>query len=203
MATNNRGELIFDGLLTEQFRNKPNIKAYCMAFITEMDELLLACEESYYGRFLENATGEALDIIGIILNQSRDVVLPDNFFGFQGATGATKMAGAATPTDGGIFKSASESGFTVTPLTDKLYRQLLKTKAHVMNNDDCSTETMYECVTILLDRALSSLGVTFPASRQVQLDITASEVTAQEESLILYSSKFFIPTGVVFTINRV
>lgn len=203
MAITDKGEQIFDSLLIDQYASSPNLKEFCMCYIAEMDELYQAIEDSYYGRMLEDAVGIQQDIIGIILNEDRNVVITNEYFGFQGAAGAAKMADEATPADGGIFRSEEEVGYNVTPLSDALFKRLLKAKGSILNNDTCNVEDLYNIVTILLDRALSNLGITYPGSRQVQLELAASEVTAAEESLIMYASQWFMPTGTQFTVNRV
>ena len=203
MATRDKGEQIFDSLLLDQYSSSPNFKEYCMCFISEMDFLFESIEESYTGRMLEGAVGVQQDIIGIILDEGRNIVLPNNYFGFAGAPGALKMADEDTPADGGIFRSEEESGFTVTPLSDALFKRVLSAKASILNNDTTNVEDMYNCIHILLGRALSNIGVSFPVAGHVQLEISASEVTASEEALIQYASKWFIPAGKHFTINKV
>lgn len=202
MAIEDKGEQILDSMLLDQYSNSPNLKEYFMCFIAEMDFLFQTIQESYEGRMLENAVGEAQDIIGIILGEERNLVLTKDYFGFQGAAGATKMADEATPNDGGVFKSEEESGFSVTPLSDDLFKRLLKSKASILNNDTCNVEDMYNCITILLDRQVSTMNVTYPAAKQIALEVAASEVTASEEGLITYASKWFTPTGAQFTITR-
>ena len=202
MAIKDKGEQILDSMLMDQYSASPNLKEFYMCFIAELDFLFETIQESYEGRMLENAVGEAQDIIGIILDEERNLVLSNDYFGFQGASGATKMADEATPSDGGIFRSEEETGFSVTPLSDAIFRRLLKSKASILNSDTCNVEDMYSCITILLDRQVSNMAVTYPAAKQIVLTMSSSEVSSGEEGLINYASKWFIPTGVQFTLTR-
>lgn len=202
MAITDKGEQILDSILLDQYSASPNLKEFFMCFIAELDFMFQTLQESYEGRMLNNAVGEAQDIIGIILGEERNLVLVNDYFGFQGAVGATKMADESTPVDGGIFRSEEETGFSVTPLSDSLFRRLLKSKASILNNDTCNVEDMYNCIAILLDRQLSSIAVTYPGTKNITLTVSSSEVTSGEEGLINYASKWFIPTGIQFTLTR-
>lgn len=202
MAITDKGEQILDSMLLDQYSASPNLKEFFMCFIAELDFMFQTLQESYEGRMLNNAVGEAQDIIGIILGEERNLVLVNDYFGFQGAVGATKMADESTPVDGGIFRSEEETGFSVTPLSDSLFRRLLKSKASILNNDTCNVEDMYNCIAILLDRQLSSIAVTYPGTKNITLTVSSSEVTSGEEGLINYASKWFIPTGIQFTLTR-
>ena len=74
-VTTDKGKQIMEGLLLNQYQNSPLLQEYMMAFIAELDLLFEQTEEVYLGRFLENAVGKQLDIIGIILQQTRSVIL--------------------------------------------------------------------------------------------------------------------------------
>ena len=202
MVLLDKGEQILDSMLMDQYSASPNLKEFFMCFMSEMDFMFQTLQESYEGRLLENAVGEAQDIIGIILNEERNLVLTNDYFGFQGAVGATKMADEATPSVGGIFKSDEELGFSVTPLSDAVFRRLLKTKASMLNSDTCNVEDMYNCIAILLDKQVSNILVTYPASKQILLTMSSNEVTSGEEGLITYASQWFVPTGIKFTLVR-
>ncbi len=191
-----RGEKIMDAMLLEQFQGKPILREYFMCYFEEMNICFANSEASYLGRFLDNAEGEALDIIGLILDQKRDVVVAEEFFGFQGATGALGFGD-------GVFKDENSLGYTVTPLTDYVYKNLLRAKAYVMNKDQCSVEDVYEIVRRLLNRSPVTMSVTYPAARQFTLNLALTEVTSPEEAIIQYASKWFVTNGIVFTINRV
>lgn len=190
-----RGEDIMDAMLLEQYQKSPNLREYFMCFFEEMNLLLATSEQSYRTRLILDAEGESLDIIGRILQQERNVVITQEYFGFQGATGALGF-------NDGTFKDENELGFTVTPLTDSVYRNLLLGKAYVLNKDNCSVEDVYNIVRIVTGKALSTLTITYPGDRQFQLNLSATEVTLPQHALIQYASEWFVPNGITFTISR-
>lgn len=197
-----KGQQIMDKMMLSQYQNSPNLREYYMAFIAEMDYLFEQIQTVYLGRLIEYAVGRQLDIIGIILQQSRAVELPVLYFGFQDAVGANKMAGASTPSDGGIFRSDSSEGFEITPLNDATYKRLLIAKSHSMNSDTTDINLAYKVISTLLGRIPATLELNTIDTKHVELKV-GSEVSGAEVSLIYYSTKYFVPAGVTFTILQV
>lgn len=200
--TLDKGEQIMNGLLLNQYQNSPRLKEYMMCFLEEFNLLFEQVERIYYGYTLENATHHQLDVLGIILNQSRAIELPTLWFGFQGALDVDGMSDEATPSNGGIFRSEESVGFEVTPLEDAVYRRLLLTRAYLMNKDTCSIEEAYTAISLLLGKVPSLFHLESIGHRQVQLNLSSTYITLAEVQLILYISKFLIPAGVTFTIIR-
>ena len=198
-----KGQQIMDKMMLNQYQNSPNLREYYMAYIAEMDYLFETIETVYLGRFIEYAQGRQLDIIGIILQQSRAVELSSFFFGFDGAFGATKMADESTPNDGGIFKSEDNAGFEVTPLDDATYKRLLIAKTHSMNSDTADINLAYKVISTLLGRVPAHFEINTIATKHVDLELATSEVTNTEITLIDYATKYFVPSGVTFTISQV
>jgi hypothetical protein len=206
-----KGTEIMEGLLLEQYKSSPNLKEYIGAFIAEMDFLFESIDLAYYERMLEYASGYSLDVIGKILGQSRTVVLPNEYFGFDGATSPTSlgMADQATPTQSGggapagVFLDESQSGFSTTPLSDSQYRALLFARASVLNKDSVSINDAYSFIFKILGFVPSVIELKIPTDRQVELDISATETSSTQRALILYSKDMFIPTGVTFIVNPV
>jgi len=204
-----KGNQIMEGLLLSQYRDSANLKEYFMAFISEMDYLFEQIEEAYIGRFLENAIGAQLDVIGIILQQTRAVILPVRWFGFQGAF-SHKMADKATPDDGGVFRDGNLGNSEVTPLDDAVYRRLLTVRAIVSNRDTADFDLAYYLISIVLGRVPSTLEIrdeesdVTPAipNKTVNLVLSASDTTDRDLQLIFYISKYFVPTGITFTITQ-
>ena len=203
VITLDKGKQIMEGLLLNQYQNSPDLQEYYMAFIAEFDFLFETIERVYFGRFIENAVGAQLDVIGIILQQSRAVELPQIWFGFQGAIGADGFADEATPTVGGMFRSEDSEGFTITPLDDLTYKRLLLAVAYATNRDDASIDMAYYIVCLLLGRVPQTLAIVDLGLKRVELQLERDEVTDAEVSLILYAKKYFVPAGVNFTINQV
>jgi hypothetical protein len=209
MATQDKATQIMDGLMLSYLSEKPNFREFMLAYISEMDFLFEQIEEVYYGRFLEVAVGAQLDIIGIILQQSRNVVLDDTYFGFTESPGIVDgFADELTPSLGGLFLDGSGQGGESAPLSDTIYRRLLKTKAACINAITNSIEDIYRYITIALGFAPSTMEIdqisatgTALGTRAVRLALDAAEVTATQVFLAQYSSKYFVPAGTSFTIN--
>lgn len=197
-----KGSQIMDGLILRQYHESPNLTQYLHAYVEEMDDLFCAIEDVYFGRLLETAIGAQLDIIGEILQQSRNIDLGTVYFGFQGATGADGFGTETDPLLGGLFKSGTQTGTTITPLGDEVYRRVLKCKGALLNSDDSSIEDIYSSVNILFGSVPDKLIITEPANLQVQLEMSATQLRLDQELLILYMAKYFIPAGVTLTIIK-
>jgi hypothetical protein len=212
MATQDKATQIMDGLMLSYLSEKPNFREFMLAYISEMDFLFEQIEEVYYGRFLEVAIGAQLDVIGIILQQSRNVVLADyNNFGFLNAPGFVDgMADEATPADGGLFLDGESPSGDVEPLSDTKYRQLLLTKAACLNAKTNSIKDVYSYITITLGFAPSFIELeqvnttgSVLGIRDVRVTLASSEVSILEAALCTYASRYYVPAGTFFTISLI
>lgn len=212
LTTKDKGKQIMESLLLSQYQKSENLKEFFMAFIAEMDFLFEHIEEVYLGRFLERAVGEQLDVIGIILQQPRAVILPNIWFGFSdnGTVGPDidGMADEDTPAAGGLFRDENAEA-VITPLDDITYRRVLTARALVSSRDTADLSLAYYVITTLLGRVPSVFelrdqdsAVPTPA-RTVELVVAINEVTAKERELIYYMTKYFVPAGITFTIDRI
>jgi len=179
-----------------------------MAYVGEMDELFYNLEEVYYGRFLETAVGVQLDVIGIILQQDRNIDIQSIYFAFKAAVGTTLPATGgfgtiADTSEGGIFKSLYNLGASVEPLTDDAYRRVLQCKANLLNKDNITIEDIYEAVYIILGRVPASIEVAEPANLEVEVNLLSSDTRNDEYLLLLYMSKYFSPAAMTFSINLI
>ena len=204
-----KGEEIMNGMLLSQYVNSPDLKEYFMAFIAELDLLFEQVSSVYYGRFLEVAVGEQLDVIGIILQQPRSVILPKLWFGFLGADDAAGMADEASPAGGGVFKDENVGDGEITALDDLTYRRMLLGKAAILNRESDELYLAYFVIGTLLNKAPSVFEIRDSDSgvgieeRRVDLLISQSAVSTTEIGLILYMTKYFVPAGTTFTITQV
>ena len=62
--------------------------------------------------------------------------------------------------------------------------------------------TTYFLIQTLIGRVPALLELTSPSNQTIQLDIAEAEVTQEESALVQYMSRYFIPTGTTFIINR-
>lgn len=199
VSTKDKGTQIMDGMLLSQYKESPLLREYLLAYISEMDLLFQSIEEVHFGRLLEHAVGAQLDIIGVILQQSRDVVLPKTHFGFIGAPAVDGMADEATPLEGGIFLSENQAGLSTTPLNDFEYRGVLYCKGYLLNKDDIGVETFYEGLFNLLQR-VPDITISYPSDLHIDITINNNSVTAREQQLILYMAKYLIPAAVTLNL---
>lgn len=198
-----KGTETMEGLLLSQYANSPNMKEYFGAFISELDILFEQADEVYLGQMLEFAVGSQLDVIGVILDQSRNVELPSFWFGFQGAPDVAKMSDEAFPTDGGLFQDENFSGFVTTPLDDATYRKVLIAKAICNNLQTCSINDAYYIIQTLIGFIPAVFSIVEVSPRFMQLNIAAVEVNMNSTALVNYMAKYFVPNGVTFSISRV
>lgn len=198
VATKDKGTQIMDGLLLSQYKDSPNLRAYLLAYVEEMDLLFQSIEEVHFGRMLEHAVGAQLNIIGEILDQSRNVILPSIYFGFAGAT-FDGMADEATPTVGGIFLSEDQSGLSATPLSDNEYRRVLTCKGSILSSNDLSIETMYSAFITLIGFVPDTIEISVVAPKKLLLTLSLSDITARERQLIHYmAERYLVPEATTF-----
>lgn len=198
-----KGSQILDGLILRQYHESPNLVQYIQAYVKEMDDLFTCIDDVYFGRLIENAVGAQLDIIGDILQQSRNVDLGTAYFGFIGVTFVEGFGDLGDASLGGPFKSLDQAGSSITPLDDSAYRKVLLCKANLLNSDTDSIEDIYHAVNTLLGRVPTQAVITEPASLQVDLSLETTDTREDEYFLLLYMSKYFIPAGCTFTITLI
>ena len=215
IATEDKAEQIMESMLLQQYTNSPNLKEYMNCFLSELDLLFAETERVYLGRFLEYAGTEQLDIIGEIIGQSRAIALPNTWFGFTDdgtitIPGIAGFADEATPSEGGRLRDENVASFDVIPLDNFTYRRALAVKAMCNNLATVDVNTTYELLSTLLNKVPSTFELkskdtvttTVTTIQTIELIISISEVTQAEAALIAYMSRYFIPTGTTFIINR-
>ena len=205
-----KGKEIMEGLILGQYKDSPYLQEYMMAFISELDFLFETTSLVHSGRFLETAVGVQLDGVGVLLNQKRSVILPNIWFGFQGALNVDKMSDESAPAEGGLFKDENVGTGDTTPLDDTTYRKMLVAKAMLTNRDSADLSLTYYVVSILLGRVPSVFRLEdadTPGStlneRTVELVVSRDDTTTREVQLILYMAKYFVPVGITFLIRQV
>lgn len=209
VVSTTKGTDIMDAMMLSQYSGSVNLRTYMLAFVEEMDYLFEQTEEVYLGRMLEFAVGRQQDVLGIILDQPRTVSISKGYFGFVGAGLPGKMADEASPAIGGYFKGEGEENYAVTPLDDDTYRRLLLAKAYANTLSNASIEETYQMVIQLLGHvprkiqlltSASILGTV--AARTVELQLSSEDTSISDAALIDYFSKFMVPLGTTFLINR-
>lgn len=122
-------------------RNKPLIRALVNAFAGELNPIEATLGDLFTLRWLDNATGVQLDLIGNIVGQSRAVAssVYISFFGFSAQAAAVGFGQARIRHDGEVYA-------TTTELPDTEYRALLYAKI-AQNN---SHGTVEDIITTML-----------------------------------------------------
>ena len=194
------GTRVMESMLLTQYTNSVNLQEYIGAFVKEMDFLLYQTKKVELERYIQNAQGAQLDVIGVILQQSRNIHIPSLWFGFQGASPVAGMADEATPTNGGIFISESQEQFELKPLDDISYRRVLLCRGFCINQTVFSVDVIYEAVSILLGFVPSSMSITQVSPKSWQLELDSSNITSDQATLILAVAHWFIPMTYGFNV---
>ena len=197
------GTRIMDIMLLTQYENSPNLREYIGAFVKEMDFLMEEIYKVELGRYIANATGAQLDVIGVILQQSRNINVPTVWFGFVGASPVDGMADEAVPAGGGIFRSEDEEGFTLTPLGDITYRKVLLCRAFVLNQEVFSVNSIYKAVETLLGKTPSYISLVETSERVWTLELSAATITNADRGLLFAVAHWFVPMTITFNITFV
>lgn len=197
------GSRIMEEMLLTQYSNSTNLKEYISAFVLEMDLLLEEIKKVELGRYISNAVGAQLDVIGVILQQTRNLDIPIQWFGFQGAPNVAGMADEAVPSNGGIFRGADQEGFEITPLDDARYRNVLLCRAYCLNQGVFDIDTIYEAISILLGQTPNHMRIYETQFKIYTLEMDSLTVTGEQAQLILAVKHWFIPMSVGFTVSLV
>lgn len=179
-----KGTDLMNRMLLLQYKDSENLKKYIGAFVGEMDVLFAEVQRVTLGRYIDNAYGESLDIIGRILQQSRNVTIVEikTYFGFQGHIASDGFGDKYNPVDssgdpiGGKFRSEDDPVESSSPLSDATYRNILKARGYlitarggshfdlgsVQDKGTIGIEDLYEVINLIVlgeHRTISNLGV--------------------------------------------
>lgn len=120
--------------LATQYRESVNLIGYIKALLSEADTLEQVFRDIISKRYLENATGVQLDILGSLVGQSRILVDATllSYFGFDPDPSAQSFGDLNNVEIGGRFRGVGEPTTGNRSLTDTEYR--LYIKARVIKN---------------------------------------------------------------------
>ena len=127
------------GRLTSQFEDKDIVNRYLELLIKEQYEIQSVFTELLQKRSIDSAEGAALDIIGEIVGQPRELLSVDTFeyFGFQGALKAGGFGNYLNPSTGSVFLDYGSPTSGNVLLDDATYRLFIKAK--ILKNNTTST----------------------------------------------------------------
>lgn len=208
-AVQDKGSQIFKRILLLQYQDSHNLKEFITAFIAEMDILFSELDKVYTGRFLTEAVGSNLDVVGILLDEDRAVDLPITFFGFKGEgepipINTGPFADINNPNDGGVFRSEEQdTAYSSYALSDVEFRKLLMAKAMLLSSDDLGIDTVYAVISTLIGRVPRTMTIETTSPRQVELKIANEDTTEFDKAIIQFFTKYLAPLGTTFTVTRV
>lgn len=185
---------IMDIMLLEQYKYSVNLKQYIRCYTESLNDLRVAMDEVYKGRFLEYAEGKQLDVIGVLLDQPRTVDAGGSgTFGFTGGSSFVKGFGDKDDKNkGGKFDSRNKEGSVTVSLTDSQYRNLLKARAYVMGSKDMNVNSTLKVLDILAGREIKK-KIDVVNYKDISVTFDVYDITAEEEIVIAGAKDWFMP----------
>lgn len=190
---------IMDEIILQQYHNSPNLQAYIKAFLKPFNDLFTEMQKVELGRYIETAEGTQLDVIGLILQQSRNIIVPKDYFGFLGAVGANSFGTLGSAVVGGVFKSIEEDGYNVLPLSDHQYKRVLMARGYVLSSDVVSIEDLYHVAEIFIGRA-NIISITETDPNLITLNVNQASTNDTDITLLEITKSTYIPVGKRFEI---
>lgn len=125
--------------ITSQFEDKVVVDKYLQLLIDGQADIQQMFADLIQKRSINEAEGAALDIIGEIVGQPRELISADlfSFFGFQGALAADSFGDFGRPTVGSRWYDFGQPLGGNILLDDNTYRLFIKAK--IMKNRTAST----------------------------------------------------------------
>ncbi len=125
--------------LITQFKESTNLISYIKTLLIEADTLEQTFQDIINLRFLDNATGAQLDVLGVIVGQTRIFIDAEIFeyFGFAVNAQSQSFGDLNDPTVGGRFISVGEPITGIRILNDEEYRLFIR--ARIAKNSTRST----------------------------------------------------------------
>lgn len=130
-------------LLLMQYKSSPNLSAYIDCFLQEVDIINKAIEDSINLRYLSNAKGKQLDVIGEIVGIGRIFygAASLGYFGFYDDPQAAipSIGDAFDSTVGGVYKSITDRDSADYVMDDGTYKKAIYAKI-IKNMTNCCIE---------------------------------------------------------------
>lgn len=123
-----------------QYKNSTNLQDYINCIALELDELTKAIEDTINVRYLADAYGYQLDVIGEIVGIGRIFygAAAIGYFGFydEPQSKVPSIGDASDPTIGGIYKAYGQLTSNDLVLDDQSYRNVIYAKI-IQNGTNC------------------------------------------------------------------
>ncbi|MCH8821323.1 DUF2612 domain-containing protein [Patescibacteria group bacterium] len=193
MALIDHIQVALDRIIT-QYRESQILKDVIQIYGAEANELEQAFCDLINSHNIDDAEGDQLDIIGIIVGQPR-TLLDANvlfFFGFDGAAGAEAFGTLTDPTVGARWRSLSEDPTGNLVLSDTEYRLFIRARIK-KNNTRATPEDIISIIRFIFEAPLVNIVEGNDAEYCVQI---GKLLTLNEQALIANTDLVPKPSGV-------
>ena len=140
-------------MLLAQYKDSPNLTAYIGCFMAEVDIISKAIQDSINLRYLADAFGVQLDVIGEIVGISRIFygAAALGYFGFYDDPQAAvpSIGNAFDSTIGGVYKSVTDRPSADYVMDDGTYKRAIYAKI-VKNMTNCCIEDVFLYIDLVL-----------------------------------------------------
>lgn len=140
-------------LLLMQYKSSPNLSAYINCFLQEVDIVNKAIEDSINLRYLSDAKGKQLDVIGEIVGIGRIFygAASLGYFGFYDdpQSANPSIGDIAAPTVGGIYKSVTDRDSADYVMDDITYKKAIYAKI-IKNMTNCCIEDVLLYIDLII-----------------------------------------------------
>ena len=201
-VTTDKGTTLLRELLISQYESSPNLKEYLDCYFEEMDLLFEELENVYLGRFLEFATYEQLDVLGIIVGIGRKLSIEPQNFGFLYSRESGGFESTTPNADAEIFRTRTNNRDIVT-LDDSEFRNIVRAKGFCNGNSTFNVESIYQIIFMILGRVPSDGVVLKGGVGIITLELDTASVTLKETQIIKGFHKYFTPSGYVFYLDLI
>jgi len=168
-------------MLIGQYRESPILVSFIQAMAFEADKLRDEIENVKLNRYLLNASGVQLDILGNILGIDREVVdfIDLIYFGYDIDATSLSLGDLEDASVGGRYRAADENPVAARRLIDSEYRALLFAKIS-KNSSDITPDKVLELTKNILEIMFSgeeisvAINETGNASFEIQIGAALS-----------------------------
>lgn len=147
-----------DKIILSQYNLSTNLHKYIECFTIVFNDVLQAAVQVATQRYLDYASGQQLDVIGVIVGQPRQLAgsKPLGYFGYYDNAQAQDPSVGTDfdATVGGILKGDLDKDSADFILTDDDYVNVLKAKI-LKNSSNCSVDDVIKYVNLIIGRPVN------------------------------------------------
>lgn len=194
-------EEIEDALLW-QYKNSTNLKEYIDALVAELDALTKACEDTINYRYLADAYGYQIDVVGEIVGVGRVFygAAPIGYFGFYDdpQSKVPSIGDVNNVSIGGIYKGSGQLDSNDLVLDDTSYRNIIYAKI-IQNGTNCRIDHVIKFIYYVVGKEVD-VEITEPTPNNAYIRIHEELNQLARVSLAL-TMNMVRPAGVKFEVE--